>query len=421
MALELFKRIFSYVILIFFVPILVLILELKYKFLILIIILYIYTWNSWVLLIFGLYLIFNSKERIFEYLLLKYHLKSICKWMIFFINLNKEEETGETILQKYLNSSNTNHEILEFLLYSKTDPNLTTKDGNNLLHLALMNPHIQPETVSLLIGKNCDFNGENKMNLKPYMLYFQRDELNEKMLEVILDQLSKKNFEEKNGNSLTYIAGSFILPKNKLKIFEKMIDKGVNVNDKDAFGRSSLHLSSSNENLDLNVIQLLLQKKSNVNGFDSMMNTPLHYAAKNVNCNPKILKCLVENNAKVNLKDKDGNTALHLVCLYSRNQIESVILMLSNDCEVDCHNKNIQSAWSISKFRRNVTYFQLINSFKSNRMRFIWNKERHQYFNLSFKKVLFTLFLCNHFHPNQNLKIPKPILLKIITNYNEII
>lgn len=66
-------------------------------------------------------------------------------------------------------------------------------------------------------------------------------------------------------------------------------------------------------------MKLLIDKNADVNSKDKFDSTPLHLAS-GYNPNEELVKFLLENNANVNAKDKDGWTPLHLASSYNQNE-----------------------------------------------------------------------------------------------------
>lgn len=102
-------------------------------------------------------------------------------------------------------------------------------------------------------------------------------------------------------------------PLNKKIFFEIvqfLIEKGVNVNDKNIVGISPLMHACSMD--DLNVIEFLLNKDANINDKDKSGNTPFMRACERGNLN--ILEFLIKNGADINAKNEMGISALFNVC-----------------------------------------------------------------------------------------------------------
>jgi ankyrin repeat protein len=109
------------------------------------------------------------------------------------------------------------------------------------------------------------------------------------------------------------------------------LDKGVDVNAKDEFGRTPLHYAATKE-----IAELLIAKGADVNAKDMPGFTPLHRAARFSRY--EIAKLLISKGADVNARDDDGFTPLHEAA-YSftggRGPIRTVELLISKGANVN--------------------------------------------------------------------------------------
>jgi len=90
---------------------------------------------------------------------------------------------------------------------------------------------------------------------------------------------------------------------------KSFIDKGVDVNTKDKYGQTPLHIAVGRENIEI-VKFLVSEGKANVNVKEVDGKTPLHLAAT-YNDNIEVVKFLIDNGADVNAKNNGGYTPLH--------------------------------------------------------------------------------------------------------------
>ncbi len=88
-----------------------------------------------------------------------------------------------------------------------------------------------------------------------------------------------------------------------------MIEEGADVNAKDNLGKTPLHYSV--EERDLDCLNFLIENGADVNAKDHLGKTPLHYSVeeRDLVC----LDVLIENRADVNAKDNDYNTPLDYI------------------------------------------------------------------------------------------------------------
>lgn len=93
-----------------------------------------------------------------------------------------------------------------------------------------------------------------------------------------------------------------------------LIAAGANVECKDGYGRTALHIAASSGNLD--ATKCLIDKVS-VDSQDGYSQTPLHLAA--VNGQIEVIKVLKQHGADVLSQDGYGRTPLHLAALNNQN------------------------------------------------------------------------------------------------------
>ena len=117
---------------------------------------------------------------------------------------------------------------------------------------------------------------------------------------------------------------------NSKVMAELLISYGANVNAKDAFSRTPLHVTASSGNLE--VAKVLLENKADVNAKDMYNSTALHSVASNGNT--AFARYLIEKGADVNARDRFGTPLTAAV----EDHRDMVKLLLNNKANV--HMKN---------------------------------------------------------------------------------
>jgi len=97
----------------------------------------------------------------------------------------------------------------------------------------------------------------------------------------------------------------------------------LNVNAKNSFGSTALHLATFHGKLD-NVKELLQVRDVEVNCQDIYLRTPAFFAARNGR--KEILQLLLERNADVNIPNKYGETALSKASYYGHEECVRLLL-----------------------------------------------------------------------------------------------
>ncbi|GAW83346.1 hypothetical protein, conserved [Plasmodium gonderi] len=113
------------------------------------------------------------------------------------------------------------------------------------------------------------------------------------------------------------------LGHDMINVSKLLIEKKIDVNEKNRNGKTSLHIAS--ECNYVKGIELLLKNNACINAKDNENNTPLMCSIKRNKEEAAIL--LIENNADVNIKDKDMNSVLHICAKEHLGNIAQIILL----------------------------------------------------------------------------------------------
>ena len=106
----------------------------------------------------------------------------------------------------------------------------------------------------------------------------------------------------------------------------------MNINHKDRFGQTPLHLACS-LNKPVNFIQLLIEAGADVNSKDKYKQPPLFLAVDSKKLD--VVKLLLKNKAKVNEKCGRGQrTALHEACSDGSVEIAKMLIQAGADANV---------------------------------------------------------------------------------------
>jgi ankyrin repeat protein len=115
---------------------------------------------------------------------------------------------------------------------------------------------------------------------------------------------------------------------NDVGLVRELIRNGENVNGKDRFGSTSLHVASAYGHTE--TVQELISCGASLNEKDRFGYTPLHYASKNGHT--EIVKVLLRNGASPNEKnDNEQKTPLHLVSWNRNIEIIKELLFFGAD------------------------------------------------------------------------------------------
>jgi cytohesin len=187
-----------------------------------------------------------------------------------------------------------NIEAVKKHITAGTDVN-AKKYGNTALHWAAY--HGRKEIAELLIAKGADVNVKNESGWTPL---HQAALANVKAIRTVGVDLNAK---DEDGATHWYDDDMVLLEQKE--IAELLIDKGANVNAKDAWGGTPLHKAAANGKKE--VAELLIAAGADVNA-KTNNDTPLHAAASHGQT--EVVELLIAKGADVNAKVKDGRTPL---------------------------------------------------------------------------------------------------------------
>ncbi|XP_008552848.1 ankyrin-3 [Microplitis demolitor] len=255
--------------------------------------------------------------------------------------------------------------IVEDLLEYDIDPNVTDSDGNTLFAVACKYGH--PDLVAALIEK-ADILLKNN---------FGRNDILFNIFESIysiMDQIHYNFKWNNNENSENYV----VLHNKWVEIIKILINRGIDVNEKNNLGLSPLHfIAKSQISITLcsfrPIAKLLIDAGASVDDTDKSGITPLEYSilqerpelveefllnGKSVdfkdpksqcllyhaarNKSSSIVEMLLKRNLNVNATNKDGCTPLHLAAKFGSDTV--VKCLLKHNAEVDAKDRKEMTA-----------------------------------------------------------------------------
>ncbi|XP_076435310.1 uncharacterized protein LOC143275219 [Babylonia areolata] len=194
------------------------------------------------------------------------------------------------------------HWYLVFRLLTDRQVSDTDRDGNSLLHVAVLSGLLSAVRLSLKAG--AVITQQNRQGVTPYHLAHTKRSL-----------ISKKNYR-----SVDQVSRS-MCDLDKVEMQLLLLQGMTSVNDKDSEGRTGLLVACSEGREDIAELYIELGADVNVRAPPSefslfhnvfMLHTPLHYVCENGMV--RTVELLIQHQADVTSTTGEGSTALHFVC-----------------------------------------------------------------------------------------------------------
>lgn len=122
---------------------------------------------------------------------------------------------------------------------------------------------------------------------------------------------------------------------NNAEILTLLLDFGADINAKNEYGYTPLHMCCQHISEELEASELLLRNGADINAQNAYKNTPLHLAARHNNL--EVCKVLLESDSDINAKGINDCTPLHLAV--EHGCIETCQELLSQQANVDALRK----------------------------------------------------------------------------------
>ncbi|EAY04057.1 ankyrin repeat protein, putative [Trichomonas vaginalis G3] len=155
-----------------------------------------------------------------------------------------------------------------------------------------------------------------------------------------------------------YFIYSVIL--NITSFLEYFLSFGLNINEKDEYGKTALHIAAMNNKKE--TAKVLISLGANVNEKTKNGQTALHIAA--MNNKKETAKVLISLGANVNEKTKNGQTALHIAAMNNKKETAKVLISLG--ANVNEKTKNGQTALHIAAMNNKKETAEVLISLGAN-------------------------------------------------------
>ncbi|MGV8118149.1 MAG: ankyrin repeat domain-containing protein [Candidatus Xenobiia bacterium LiM19] len=237
-------------------------------------------------------------------------------------DLNGMDSNGDIPLNTAADFDNI--DIAELLVERGADVNARGKRGNTPLHIAVMGKKMK--LVSFLVSKGADMNTVNNEGITPLdnALMHSMD-----LLEALKTLGVDVTARTSRGETALFYA-------DEQKTAEFLIEKGIGVKIRDNDGRTALHGSGANRNID--VARVLVRHGAELNAKDNEGQTPLHAAVHYRN--DDLVQYLLDKGADLRIKDNEGRTPLLVAAACGELAIIKMFISRGSDVNVR-DNKNL--------------------------------------------------------------------------------
>ena len=340
--------------------------------------------------------------------------------------------------------------------------NCLDSNGENVLHELAKNKRVNAELIRFLIKKGAKRDIASKKTKSTPLINFINKSANLEVMRELIDDSINEN------KSFSALCKSKYVSIESLKLF---LEYQANINEISNFEKTPLHLLSSNSNSNPEMIKFMVENKANLNQKDHY-HDPIFYYLQNTHkkitpnfidflfqqnfnfgqfyrrifvynrsflsflfCNQtidlEVLKC-IEKYVKINKEEvyqfieaREGKFLEEYIDFFSQrnliNQISAAKIIVHSQ-QYNCI-ENVLKTFFVCKSLFIPITFSLLRT-KNDCVQYllnyspqvsVWSQSFHTLFPSSFKDLVFSMFLFNKHLPRKDLRIPKPILFKIIS------
>ena len=232
-------------------------------------------------------------------------------------------------------------DVALLLLGHCVDVDVRGMDDRTPLHMAV--DHGLLEVTRILIGRGASVNARDSRDRTPLhpTLLARSSTFDDTYFDVVrylLDHGADANAQSNTEHSTPLHLASYF---GGFKVAQLLLNRGVNINVRDAQCRTPLHealtnLSNTVEDYFVDAVRFLLDHGADVEAEDNNHSTPLHVISEYGNVGAARL--LLEHGARVDALDKDHSTPLHVAS--PRGNVEIARLLLEHGADVHALDGN---------------------------------------------------------------------------------
>ena len=247
-------------------------------------------------------------------------------------DVNAVNRSNQTPLLAAASSNRDCSELCSILLEHKAKIDAVDEDGNQPLHLACRQGHI--ETCTLLLSNGADVNAVNRSNQTPLLAAASSNRDCSELCSILLEHKAKIDAVDEDGNQPLHLA----CKQGHTKTCRLLLFKGADVKAVNKYAKTPLLIAAGGNKEYFDLCSLLLEHEADVDAVDADGNQPLHLACKRGHFATGSL--LLSHGADVTALDKQQRIPLYLA---SESILQSARVGSSYALHIAADNGNIQA------------------------------------------------------------------------------
>lgn len=208
-----------------------------------------------------------------------------------------------------------NETLVNSLLFSGADSNLTDRTGLSVLHHSILGGN--ENVVKSLIDADVDLNKQNSKGLSPLSLAAKQGRVG--IIDILIDAGASAASKQGDLTALMHA-----VKNNQIPAAQKLLYRGVSADTKDQNGRTALFYAVETKSIPL--VQKLLDTGANPNVIDADGNTPLIQA---VRLHDESMIRLIVGTGRVDIrhKNQEGKSAKNYASKHEQALLQSGVIM----------------------------------------------------------------------------------------------
>ncbi|XP_065826102.1 death-associated protein kinase 1-like isoform X2 [Oscarella lobularis] len=254
---------------------------------------------------------------------------AVTEYLIDHCGVNADEQNNDGWTSLMMACQEGHLDTVQLLVSKQCDINIRKKNSGTALHVASF---YGKSAVTEYLIDHCGVNVNDQDNDGWTSLMLACPKGHFYTVRLLVSKQCDINIRTKDGWTALHVA-SF---SGQTAVTEYLIDHcGVNVNDQNNDGRTSLMFACQKGHLD--TVQLLVSKQCDINIRDKNGLTALHVAS--FNGQTAVTKYLIDH-CGVNVDDQDNDGWTSLMCACQEGHLKTVQLLVSKQCDINIRTKN---------------------------------------------------------------------------------